>query len=518
MTVIDRKRLQALQERESQRFISEHPRSAAGFRKAKNSLLGGVPMNWMTKWAGAFPLFVAHAKGAHLTDVDGRDYVDLCLGDTGAMTGHSPDVVVQAVAKRAAEGITLMLPTEDALYVGEDLKGRFGLPYWQFTLTATDANRFSIRIAREITQRNKILVFHYCYHGTVDETFAAVGNGVVGPRRGNIGPPVNPAETTRVVEFNDLNALEDALKHHDVACILAEPAMTNVGIILPEEAYWKAARELARRYGALLIADETHTICAGPGGCTAEWKLAPDLLVFGKAIGSGIPGATYGCTEEVAQRISARMHLEDCDVGGIGGTLAGNALSLAAMRVTLEHILTARNFEKMIALAHRFKEGVSREIEKRGLSWNVQRLGCRAEYTFCQKPPRNGGESAAAADFVLERFLHLYALNRGVLLTPFHNMALMCPETTEADIDLHTKVFAEAAEELTGPERVSCRVDRCSWLRLDLPSNFFPFLLSILSCACYTEGCCASRESLGTKSEAREDFTCNPLANDLGLR
>jgi glutamate-1-semialdehyde 2,1-aminomutase len=366
------------------------------------------------------------------------------------MTGHSPDVVVQAVAKRAAEGITLMLPTEDALYVGEDLKGRFGLPYWQFTLTATDANRFSIRIAREITQRNKILVFHYCYHGTVDETFAAVGNGVVGPRRGNIGPPVNPAETTRVVEFNDLNALEDALKHHDVACILAEPAMTNVGIILPDDGYWKGARELARRYGALLIADETHTICAGPGGCTAEWRLDPDLLVFGKAIGSGIPGATYGCTEEVAQRISARIHLEDCDVGGIGGTLAGNALSLAAMRVTLEQILTAGNFEKMIALARRFTEGVSSEIQKSGLRWNVQRLGCRAEYTFSENPPRNGGESAAAADFALERLLHLYALNRGVLLTPFHNMALMCPETTETDIDRHTKVFADAAEEVMG--------------------------------------------------------------------
>ncbi|HTZ33033.1 MAG TPA: aspartate aminotransferase family protein [Methylomirabilota bacterium] len=450
MAAIDRRKLEELHERESKRFVAEHPRSAELFAKAKESLLGGVPMNWMTKWAGAFPVFVTHAKGAHFTDVDGREYVDLCLGDTGAMTGHSPDVVVKAVAQRAAEGITLMLPTEDALAVGKDLKKRFGLAYWQFTLTATDANRFSIRIAREITQRSKILVFHYCYHGTVDETFASLHDGVIGPRRGNIGPPVNPAETTRVVEFNDMNAFEDALKHHDVACVLAEPAMTNVGIILPEEGYWKQARELARRYGALFIADETHTICAGPGGCTAEWKLDPDMLVFGKAIGSGIPGATYGCTEEVAQRIAARIQLEDCDVGGIGGTLAGNALSLAAMRATLENILTAKNFEKMIALAKRFNDGVSGEIKKHGLPWNVQRLGCRAEYTFCQKPPRNGGESAAAADFELERFLHLYALNRGVLLTPFHNMALICPDTTEKDIDRHTEVFAEVTSELLG--------------------------------------------------------------------
>ena len=448
MSTIDRDKLKELQQRESQRFVVQHPRSAELYHRAQGSLLGGVPMNWMKKWAGAFPVFVTKAKGAHFQCVDGHDYVDLCLGDTGAMTGHSPDVVAEAVARRVREGVTLMLPTEDALYVGEDLKKRFGLPYWQFTLTATDANRFSIRIAREITQRSRILVFHYCYHGTVDESFAALHDGVVGPRRGNIGPPVNPAETTRVVEFNDLNALEEALKHHDVACILAEPAMTNVGIILPDKDYWKHARDLTRRYGAIFIADETHTICAGPGGCTAEWKLDPDMLVFGKAIGSGIPGAAYGCSEEVAHRISARIHLEDCDVGGIGGTLAGNALSLASMRATLENILTPENFAKMIPLAARFNDGVSAEIKKHGLPWNVQRLGCRAEYTFSQNPPRNGGESAAAADFELERFLHLYALNRGILLTPFHNMVLMCPDTTPADIDQHTQIFAEAAAEL----------------------------------------------------------------------
>jgi len=448
MMKISREKLAINRKREEILFVSDHPRSAALYERAQKSLLGGVPMNWMKKWAGAFPVFVKSAKGARFTCVDGHEYVDLCLGDTGAMTGHSPDVVVEAVRKRARDGITLMLPTEDALFVGEDLKKRFGLPYWQFTLTATDANRFSIRIAREITQRPKILVFHYCYHGTVDESFAGLHDGVVGPRRGNIGPPVNPAETTRVVEFNDLSALEEALKHHDVACILAEPAMTNVGIILPDEGYWRGARELARRYGALLIADETHTICAGPGGCTAEWKLEPDMLVFGKAIGSGIPGAAYGCTGEVAQRIAARIQLEDCDVGGIGGTLAGNALSLAAMRATLKHVLTAKNFEKMIALAMRFNEGVSSATQAVGLPWNVQRLGCRAEYTFCEKAPRNGGESAVAADFELERFLHLYALNRGVLLTPFHNMALMCPETTVADIDRHSALFREAVGEL----------------------------------------------------------------------
>ena len=449
MHPISRSKLKSLHAREESLFIADHPKSAALYSRAQSSLLGGVPMNWMKKWAGPFPIFVASASGAHFTDVDGRDYIDLCLGDTGAMTGHSPAVVTEAIARRAKSGITLMLPTEDALWVGEDLQRRFGLPYWQFSLTATDANRFAIRIAREITQRSKILAFHYCYHGTVDETFATLHNGVVGPRRGNIGPPVDPALTTRLVEFNDLTALEDALKHRDVACLLAEPAMTNVGIILPNDGFWSAARELCRRYGVLLIADETHTVCAGPGGCTAEWKLHPDMLVFGKAIGSGIPGATFGVAEEVAQRITARIHLEDCDVGGIGGTLAGNALSLAAMRATLEHILTPQSFAHMIPLAQRFIDGVTAEIRARNLPWNVIRLGARAEYTFAQTPPRNGGQSAAASDFELERFLHLYALNRGVLLTPFHNMALMCPATTEADVNLHTRIFSEALTELS---------------------------------------------------------------------
>ena len=447
--MISRERLHELKQREEERFSGEHPRSAELYERAKSSLLGGVPMNWMKKWAGAFPVFVAKAKGAHFTDVDGREYVDLCLGDTGAMTGHSPDVVADVIAARVRQGITLMLPTDDSLWVGEELQRRFGLPYWQFALTATDANRFAIRIAREITQRPKVLVYHYCYHGTVDESFAGLHDGVVGPRRGNIGPPVNPAETTRVVEFNDLSALEAALEHRDVAVLLAEPAMTNVGIILPLEGYWKTARELTRKYGTLFIADETHTICAGPGGCTERWQLDPDFVVLGKPIGSGIPGSAYGVTEEVARRTSARIALEDCDVGGIGGTLAGNALSLAAMRATLESVLTRAAFEKMIPLAERFNDGVAAQIERYALPWSVIQLGARAEYHFNARPPANGGESAAASDFELERFLHLYALNRGVLLTPFHNMALMCPATTAADVDLHTQIFADAARELT---------------------------------------------------------------------
>jgi len=450
MRTIDRTRLQALMQREQHKFVADRPKSAALFERARKSLLGGVPMNWMARWAGAFPPFVREARGAEFFDVDGHRYIDLCLGDTGAMTGHSPSATVSAVEQQARRGITLMLPSEDAIVVGEELQKRFGLPYWQFALTATDANRFSIRLARHITGRPKILVFNWCYHGTVDESFITLANGVAKARRGNIGPPVDPAVTTTVVEFNDLEALEAALKKEDVACVLAEPALTNVGIVLPGPGYHAALREISRRHGTLLIIDETHTICAGPGGYTRAENLEPDFLVFGKPIAGGVPGAAYGFTAEVAQCILDRQNLEDCDTGGIGGTLAGNALSLAAMRATLQKVLTKDAFDRMIPMAERWTEGVAKGIADFELPWTVTRLGCRAEYLFASQTPTNGTEAHDAMDFELERFLHLYAMNRGILLTPFHNMALMSPVTSKEDIDQHTKVFRDAAKELTG--------------------------------------------------------------------
>ena len=386
-TTIDRARLHQLLSREENNFIASHPKSAALYERAQKSLLGGVPMNWMKKWAGKFPVFVAEAHGASFTDVDGHHYVDFCLGDTGAMTGHSPAATIEAILRQSQQGITLMLPTEDALYVGEELSFRFGLPFWQFALTATDANRFAIRIAREITQRPKILVFNYCYHGTVDETYISLhADGTSIPRRGNIGPPVNPSVTTRIVEFNDLAALERELAHRDVACILAEPVLTNVGIVHPDAGYWEKAAQLARNFGTLLIIDETHTICTGPGGYTRAHGLHPDIFVIGKAVAGGIPAATYGCTAAVAEKITHRIHLEDCDTGGIGGTLAGNALSLAAMRATLENVLTPEAFAHMIPLAERFAAGVHHAIEAAQLPWHVSRLGCRAEYIFLPTP------------------------------------------------------------------------------------------------------------------------------------
>jgi glutamate-1-semialdehyde 2,1-aminomutase len=448
---LDRDRLAGLLEQEERRFVEDHPGSQRLFERGEKALLGGVPMPWMTEWASPFPVFAASAEGARFEDVDGNEYVDLCLGDTGAMTGHSPEPTVEAVADRAARGITLMLPTEDASWVAAELGRRFGLPRWQFALTATDANRFALRLARAITNRPKVLVYAWCYHGTVDESFAIEVEGETRSRPDNIGPPVDPAVTTRAVEWNDPTALQRALEPGDVACVLAEPAMTNAGIVLPDPGYHEALRELTREQGTLLIIDETHTFCAGPGGYTAAAGLDPDLLTIGKAIAGGIPAAAYGMTEEVSERIGAYLgSLEASDVGGIGGTLAGNALSLAAARATLEDVLTDAAFGHMTEMAERFEAGVNEVIASQAVPWNSVRLGCRVEYHFQPSPPRNGSEAVAADDRMLGRYMHLHALNRGILLTPFHNMALMCPATTESDIDRHTEAFDEAVAGLTG--------------------------------------------------------------------
>jgi len=448
--VIDRDRLAGLLGRERDRFLERHPRSRAAYRAAGASLLGGVPMTWMNKAAGGFPVYLAEARGATVTDLDGHRYVDLCLGDTAAMAGHSPEPTVRAVQRRYAElgGATAMLPTEDAAWVGAELARRFGVPLWSFSLTATDANRWAIRLARLVTGRPKLLVFNYCYHGTVDEAFVTLDRDGLASRQGNVGPPVDPATTTRVVELNDLDALDRELAAGDVACVLMEPALTNIGIVLPAPGYLEGVRQLTRRHGALLVNDETHTLSAGPGGCTLAWGLEPDMVTVGKAIAGGIAAGAYGVSAEVAERVAVRRDADLVDTGGVGGTLAGNALSVAAMRATLEHVLTAKAFEAMIALAGRFTEGVQGVLEACRVPWSVVQLGARAEYRFTAPAPVNGGQSAAAGDDQLDDLLHLYLHNRGVLVTPFHNMALMCPATTAADVDRHTEVFGAAVAEL----------------------------------------------------------------------
>ena len=448
--MIDRKLLAALRAKEDARFLEQHPVSGKMFAEAKGVMPGGVPMSWMAKWPGAYPVFVKEAKGAHFSDVDGNTYIDFCLGDTGSMTGHSPDATVAAIREQAGRGITAMLPTADAAIVSSELSRRFGLPLWQFTVSATDANRHVLRYCRLITGKSKIIVIDRCYHGSVDETFATLddaGNTIA--REGNLGAPFALDQTTRVVEFNDLAAMEAALAKGDVAAILMEPAMTNVGIVLPEDGYLYAVEKLAKKYGALLIIDETHTISVGAGGMTADLGLKPDFLTIGKAIGGGIPTGTFGMTREVAASIAAKVELEIIDTGGIGGTLAGNALSLASMRATLTDVLTEENFVRMIELGTRWSDGVDAAIKEFNLPWTCNRLGARGEYLFAKSAPRTGREASDAGDFELEQYIHLRMLNDGFLITPFHNMALMSPATTAADVDAHTVAFRKMCAELT---------------------------------------------------------------------
>jgi glutamate-1-semialdehyde 2,1-aminomutase len=444
-----RARLGQLIAREQRQFAMHHPVSHAMHRRALASMVGGVPMPWMARWPGGFPIYVREATGSRIVDVDDHTYLDLCLGDTGAMSGHCPAELMQAVRAQVGRGIATMLPTDDSTWVAEELTRRFGLPQWQFTLSATDANRCALRIARQITGRSRILVFSYCYHGTVDEAFAVRDkDGLTRSRNGNVGPAVDPANTTRAIEFNDLDQLEQALADQSIACVLAEPAMTNMGIVLPRADYHQALRALTRRHGVLLIIDETHTFSAGPGGCTRAWQLEPDIVTIGKAIGGGIPSGAIGMNAEVRERLALQHDADYQDTGGVGGTLAGNALSAAAMRATLEHVLTAEAFERMIGLAGTLREGIERLIETRRLPWNVVQLGCRVEYSFLPQPPADGTAAHAGQDRELETYLHLYLLNRGVLITPFHNMVLMSPASTPADIALHDQLFAAAVDEM----------------------------------------------------------------------
>lgn len=451
MKTIDRERLARLWQEEVELFSSQRPASKALWEKAVTRMPDGVPMLWMAKWPGPWPVYVSSAQGSHFTCVDGIDHIDLCLGDTGAMVGHAPGPAVAAIQAQVAKGATTMLPTEDAEIAASLLADRFQVPFWQFTLSATDANRAMIRYSRQVTGKSKVLVIDYCYHGSVDETFATLdATGAVVERRGNIGAPVPPAETTVVVPFNDVEALEKAFADNDIACALIEPAMTNIGIVLPEPGWHEALRALCTRYGAVLIIDETHTICAGPGGMILRDGLSPDAVVVGKTIGGGVPAGAYGMTEELQKRVRSSIHLEDIDVGGVGGTLAGNAVSLAGIRATLTEVLTPEVYPSMIQRATEWTKGVQDTIDEFSLPWQVTQLGARSEYSFLDRAPRHGKEAADADDFEVQQYLHLHALNRGILLTPFHNMALMSPVTTAEDVAAHTAHFRAAVESLVG--------------------------------------------------------------------
>ena len=437
--------LRALRRTEHERFIDSHPQSMALARAAEQHYLFGVPLHWMRDWPSPATLFVAQAQGATLTCADGVRYADFCLGDTGAMFGHSPAPLAQAIAEQAARGLTCMLPATNAATVGALLSNTFGLPMWQMALSASDANRFVLRWARAITGRAQLLVFDGCYHGAVDDTLVdldmASGNTL--PRPSVLGQVHNHAAFTRVVPFNDLPALEAALKHGDVPCLLAEPALTNFGLVPPEPGYWEQARALCRTHGTLFVCDETHTISTALGGYARAHGLEPDVMVVGKAVAGGLPCAVYGFTHAVAERMARAKNAAPEGHSGIGTTLAGNALTLAALQASLEHLHTAPNYAHMLELASVLEQGLRERIASAGRPWTVTRLGARMELQFMDHTPRNAQDVRDHAQGELEALTHLYMLNRGVLLTPFHSMVLVSPATTHNDVARLLAVFDE---------------------------------------------------------------------------
>jgi glutamate-1-semialdehyde 2,1-aminomutase len=425
----------AMLARENALFTQRNPTSAKLASKSARNWLRGVPMHWMVDWGTSFPLFVAKASGVDVTDTDGNTYVDFCLGDTGAMFGHSPGPVVEALKNEGANGFTTMMPSADAAIVGELLEDRFGLPCWQVTATASDANRSILRWCRAITGRKKILVFNHCYHGAVDETYVTIDSGRPEADPALIGEVRDLTELTKVIEFNDIPALEAALAPGDVACVLAEPIMTNVGMVLPDEGYHARLREITRRTGTLLIIDETHCMSSGPGGYTREFGLEPDGLVLGKPIAGGIPAAVYGFTAEIAERIRKFLTTRTPGHSGIGTTLSGSKIQLALMRAVLENYFTKEAFAPLLVLARRLEKGIADVIIKHGLPWHVVRVGARVEFMCCPNRPRNGGEAAKVIHRPIDEAVHHYLLNRGVIITPFHNMMLICPSTTASHVD-----------------------------------------------------------------------------------
>ncbi|KWV58636.1 aminotransferase [Bradyrhizobium macuxiense] len=432
---------------EQERFKALHPRSAAAWQDGKQHFLYGGPSHWMRRWAGGFPVYADEADGAHIRDIDGRDYIDFCLGDTGGMCGHAPEAVTEAATRQLKRGTTMMLPTEDSLWVGAELSRRFGPKYWTLTTSATDANRAAIRISRMITGRRKVLVFSGCYHGGVEEAHVEIRDGRVALRNMIHPNGVDHDAVSRVIEFNDVAALEAALAHGDVACVLTEPLMTNFGMIPVDPGFHRALRDLTRRVGAILIIDETHTLSCGPGGYTAASGLEPDIFVAGKAIAGGIPAGIFGLSQKIAERLWTIVpHVNPRERQsahlGFGGTLAGNALTVATMRAVLEQVLTPTNYEHMIATATQLASAARGLIEASDLPWHVTQVGARAEIMFMPQPPRSGADVIAGRQPDLETLLHAFYMNEGILVTPFHTMFLMCPATSAQDVDRHTAVFA----------------------------------------------------------------------------
>ena len=445
---VRRNRLEAMATREARRYARSRPRTRAALAQGAAAWLDGVPMHWMKDWPMPHPMLVARAKGARLTDIDGFGIDDFCLGDTGSMFGHSPAPVARAIRRQARRGLTFMLPTEDALEAGRLLTRRFGAFRWQIATTATDANRFALRVARAVTGRPRVLVFNGCYHGTVDDIFVTIRDGKTVNRPGLLGQVADLSLVATAVEFNDIAAVEAALKTGEIAAILTEPVMTNSCMVLPDPGFHRALRDLSRRHGAVLILDETHTISSGPGGYTRVHGLEPDMFVVGKCVAGGMPAAVWGMTDALADRFLAVNAGRDPGHSGMGTTLSANPMQFACLCATLEEVMTEAAYARMEQGAARLAEGLAAVIAAHAAPWHVVRVGARVEFICAPGPLRNGSDAARAHQPVLEAAIHTALLNRGCLIAPFHNMMLVSPATKTRQIDRLISAFDEILTDL----------------------------------------------------------------------
>ncbi|ALG10626.1 aminotransferase class III-fold pyridoxal phosphate-dependent enzyme [Kibdelosporangium phytohabitans] len=424
MIGIDGARLDAMLARERAAWSAARPKAAALRERARRSQLHGTPQHWIHQFPPPVPLVIDRAVGARLYDTDGHEYADFGLAGTAALWGHNHPAVVSAVREQIDRGSVTLWSSEDHVVVTEELQRRFGLPFWQFAVSATDANRFALTLARAVTGRQKTVVFNHAYHGSVDESLT-----------GSVG-----------VEFNDIDALDRALASGDVAAVLAEPVMTNGGAVIhPRPGFHAALRDLTRRTGTLLILDETQTIPAGPGGCTRDLGLEPDIITMGKCIAGGVPAGVYGMSDAVA---AAAMRYTEAGDGGLGSTMASGPLAVRAMRAVLSEVMTDATYAHMNRLATRYANDVTTVIAKYGLPWHVGRLGGRVSYAFMPQPPHSASQLYPRVGASVREALWLYLANRGIVLNGMSGAALMSPMTAEPDVDRHGSLFAEAISEL----------------------------------------------------------------------
>lgn len=445
---IDRDRLKAVAAREAKRFAAGRPKTKAALDKGAAPFLDAVPMHWMKDWPMPFPLLVAKARGARLTDLDGYEIDDFCLGDTGSMFGHSPAPVAKAIRDQARNGLTYMLPTEAALEAGALLTERFGDFRWQIATTATDANRFALRVARAVTGKPKVMVFNGCYHGTVDDTMVELRDGKTMTRPGLTGQVTDLSTLAACAEFNDLAGVEALLKTGEIAAILTEPVMTNSCMVLPDPGFHDGLRALATKYGALLVIDETHTISSGLGGYTGVHGLDPDIFVVGKCVAGGMPTAVWGLRPTVAADYIAYNADRPSGHSGMGTTLSANPMQFACLRANLAEVMTAKSYAHMEKGAARLQAGLAGVIARHKAPWHAVRVGARVEFICAKGPLRNGSEAAKAHAHEVEATLHTALLNRGCLIAPFHNMMLVSPATKKRQIDRLITAFDEILTEL----------------------------------------------------------------------